>query len=127
MKIQDACPTCGALCDVDLGAEESEYVAIEQAATRDDMEARFIAKHGHRLATLFLIDAFDLADRDAQIMAVLAATRDAPSADAVDAQRWRYMTTHNATCSVEHMEQLIDGLMAENAARIATSAPKEST
>lgn len=57
-----------------------------------------------------------------------AATRDdAPSADAVDAQRWRYMTTHNATCSVEHMEQLIDGLMAENAARIATSAPKEST
>jgi hypothetical protein len=30
MKIEDACPTCGALCEVDLGAEEGEYVAIEQ-------------------------------------------------------------------------------------------------
>lgn len=36
-----------------------------------DIEARFIAEHGHRLAQLLRIDAFDIADRDAQIMAAL--------------------------------------------------------
>ena len=36
-----------------------------------DVEARFIAEHGHRLAQLLGIDSFDIADRDAQIMSML--------------------------------------------------------
>ncbi|WP_249177533.1 hypothetical protein [Burkholderia multivorans] len=43
----------------------------QPAAAPIDIEARFIAEHGHRLAQLLRIDAFDIADRDAQIMAAL--------------------------------------------------------
>ncbi|MBU9211861.1 hypothetical protein [Burkholderia multivorans] len=43
----------------------------QPAAAPIDIEARFIAEHGHRLAHLLRIDAFDIADRDAQIMAAL--------------------------------------------------------
>jgi hypothetical protein len=48
------------------------------------------------------------------------------SADAQDAARWRYMTTHNATCSVEHMENLIDQLMAEHARALAAIESQRS-
>ncbi|MBU9318964.1 Lar family restriction alleviation protein, partial [Burkholderia multivorans] len=43
----------------------------QPAAAPIDIEARFVAEHGHRLAKLLRIDAFDIADRDAQIMAAL--------------------------------------------------------
>lgn len=67
--------------DTPAAIDVADLRAILQAATRDDIDARFIAEHGHRLASLFGINAFDLADRDAQIMAVLAATRDTPQGD----------------------------------------------
>lgn len=38
---------------------------------KKDVEDRFIAEHGHRLAQLLNIDSFDIADRDAQIMTLL--------------------------------------------------------
>lgn len=45
---------------------------VEQpTAAPIDVEAHFIAEHGHRLAQLFRIDAFDIADRDAQIVEAL--------------------------------------------------------
>ena len=40
-----------------------------------DVEARFIAEYGHRLAQLLNIDAFDIADRDAQIMSMLKGSK----------------------------------------------------
>ncbi|MBU9284070.1 hypothetical protein [Burkholderia multivorans] len=46
----------------------SESVGQHEAAPAG---ARFIAEHGHRLAQLLRIDAFDIADRDAQIMSAL--------------------------------------------------------
>ncbi|WP_249180443.1 hypothetical protein [Burkholderia vietnamiensis] len=42
-----------------------------QADARVGLTERFIADFGHRLATLLKIDAFDIADRDAQILALL--------------------------------------------------------
>ncbi|MBR8234653.1 hypothetical protein K6W26_22895 [Burkholderia sp. AU42008] len=42
-----------------------------QADARVWLTDRFIAEFGHRLATLLKIDAFDIADRDAQILALL--------------------------------------------------------
>lgn len=54
------------------GSKSAPAPADEQAAaTPTDIEARFIAEHGHRLAQMLRIDAFDIADRDAQIMAAL--------------------------------------------------------
>lgn len=44
-------------------------VAYDEQMRR--VEDRFIAEHGHRLAQLMNIDAFDIADRDAQIMSML--------------------------------------------------------
>ncbi len=45
-----------------------------QADARVGLTDRFIAEFGHRLATLLKIDAFDIADRDAQILALLQGT-----------------------------------------------------
>lgn len=42
-----------------------------QADARERLTDRFIAEFGHRLATLLGIDAFDIADRDAQLVALL--------------------------------------------------------
>jgi hypothetical protein len=42
-----------------------------QADARVEPMDRFIAEFGHRLATLLGIDAFDIADRDAQLVALL--------------------------------------------------------
>ncbi|MDD1789052.1 hypothetical protein [Burkholderia gladioli] len=76
----DGCMYAAPGIDIDIGE------AIRQAATRfaakqkrrpfassaqsvaADAEARFIAEHGHALAKLLHVDAFDIADRDAQIM-----------------------------------------------------------
>lgn len=67
---------------------------VEQpAAAPIDIEARFVAEHGHRLAQLFGIDSFDIADRDAQIMAVLKNEQPAPSpADERAALLWTAAT-----------------------------------
>ncbi|UQN68049.1 hypothetical protein L0Z11_10060 [Burkholderia multivorans] len=63
----DAADRNGILKLIDrLAASPSSQPA---AAPLDD--ARFIAEHGHRLAQLLRIDAFDIADRDARIMAAL--------------------------------------------------------
>ncbi|MDN7703307.1 hypothetical protein QZM15_33010 [Burkholderia sp. AU44665] len=46
----------------------------------DDVEARFVAEHGHRLAQLLGITSFDIADRDAQIMQRLKGEQPEPPA-----------------------------------------------
>lgn len=52
---------------------------VEQhEAAPADVEARFVAEHGHRLAQLLGIASFDIADRDAQIMAVLKCSQPEP-------------------------------------------------
>ncbi|MBY4674519.1 hypothetical protein K6W12_28250 [Burkholderia multivorans] len=50
----------------------------QPAAAPIDVEAHFIAEHGHRLAQLFGVDAFDIADRDAQIMEILRRDTEPP-------------------------------------------------
>ncbi|AIO24431.1 hypothetical protein [Burkholderia cepacia] len=54
---------------------------VEQhEAALAEVEARFVAEHGHRLARLLDINSFDIADRDAQIMAILKCSQAEPSA-----------------------------------------------
>lgn len=55
-------------CD---GWNECLEAQASQADARVGLTDRFIAEFGHRLATLLKIDAFDIADRDAQILALL--------------------------------------------------------
>lgn len=46
--------------------------------SKSDIEARFVADHGHRLAQLLNIDSYDIADRDAKIMEVLKYAQSKP-------------------------------------------------
>ncbi|MCA8324065.1 hypothetical protein [Burkholderia cepacia] len=79
-----------------LYLEVCEAIEREVAATRTsqpaaapiDVEARFVAEHGHRLAQLLRIDAFDIADRDAQIMAALSGDAAPSPADERAVEPW---------------------------------------
>jgi len=66
-------------------AADALELLVGQPAAIDKQEIadRFIAEYGHRLAVLLGIDGFDIADRDAQIKALLAneASKPAPSVE----------------------------------------------
>ncbi|MGK8887414.1 hypothetical protein [Burkholderia gladioli] len=54
----------------------------EAQAVAADGAARFIAEHGHALAKLLHVDAFDIADRDAQIMEAIQRAAVSPATPA---------------------------------------------
>lgn len=58
----------GEVCPVCAG-KPGEWTCPEPS--KSDIEARFVAEHGHRLAQLLNIDPYDIADRDAKIMELL--------------------------------------------------------
>ncbi|UQN68308.1 hypothetical protein L0Z11_11485 [Burkholderia multivorans] len=90
---------------------------VEQpAAALVDIEARFIAEHGHRLAQLLRIDAFDIADRDAQIMSALRGdTAPAPAPAPAD-ERAAFETLKGAWQSMPPFDVFCAGWRAARAA-----------
>ncbi|MCA8251606.1 hypothetical protein LGN12_31190, partial [Burkholderia multivorans] len=82
----------------------------QPAAAPIDIEARFIAEHGHRLAQLLRIDAFDIADRDAQIMAALKNEHAPAPVDerAALAKLRAEMFDWLASCTKEHIDGKIE-------------------
>ncbi|MGD1323550.1 hypothetical protein ACNHE5_01080 [Pandoraea pnomenusa] len=113
-------------------AEELESCAlsaIEDAAPvngGERVEDKFVAIHGHRLALLLGIEAYDIADRDAKIMAVLRAA-DAQQVDANIRGEVAYqLHTRNRWLDMPTMRAIVDSAFdAAIAKNTLTSPAKE--
>ncbi|HVM93422.1 MAG TPA: hypothetical protein VMT67_11455 [Terriglobales bacterium] len=104
----------------------------EEAAPQsgEESDEKFIAEHGHRLAKMFEIDAYDIADRDAQIRERFSIRAAAPRAALSGEQKQTIQrAAHMIRCNTIPLpdKSHCPHLLAEQLDALLTQAPTERT